>query len=142
MIKAVVCVLHKEVVASTTCAHCYGCHGFNNLRSLPWLPWLQQLVLTLTTTQASGISGNVTTRFGKINQRHSDSPWVCVGSHIACDCGCGQFFGGHGAGVVSHTQVVLWVGLVGVVSIVQFFSAKMETRGKGILHKIVSLIIS
>ena len=33
-----------------------------------------------------------TTRFGEINRRHS--PWVCnVGSHIACDCGCGHFVG-------------------------------------------------
>ena len=33
--------------------------------------------------------GNATTRFGEINRRHS--PWVCAGSHIACDCGCGHF---------------------------------------------------
>ena len=49
----------------------------------PRLAWLQQLVLTLTATQASGISGHATTRFGEINRRHS--PWVCVGSHVVGD---------------------------------------------------------
>ena len=80
----------------------YSCHDFSNL---------------LTTTQASGISGNATTHFREINRRHS--PWVYMGSHIGCDCGCGHFLGGRGAGVV------------GVVSIVQLFSAKMETRSEG-----------
>ena len=38
------------------------------------------------------------------------------------------------------SHIVLWVALVGVVSIVQLFSAKMETRSEGILHKSVLLV--
>ena len=68
-------------------------------------------MLTLTTKQASGISGNVTTCFGEIN-RLPGFVWAAI-----------------------YIQIVLWVGLVGVVSTVQLFGAKMEKRSEGILHK-------
>ena len=52
--------------------------------------------------------------------------WAAI---IACDCGCGHFIGGCGGGIV------------GVVSIVRLFGAKMEMRSERILHKSVSLVI-